>query len=245
MRKDLINEMFKLESEYWWHKAKRRLILHLCQHYKVFQKSNNILDVGCGTGMMMTELSSKGSVFGVDGSLQALSFCKKREQAKVLCCDLTYPLPFKSEYFDMVTILDVLEHLDNDSLILSEIRRILKSSGYFFLTVPAYPMLWTYWDVILGHKRRYRRKQLKKLLEDHGFVVKNSSYFYSFLLPVAIIFRLVKSLFGDSLAKSSDFIKLPKAINNLLLFLSKIEMNLIEHIRIPAGLSVICVCQKD
>src|SRR4030042_2452572 len=120
MRKDLISEMYELESEYWWHKAKRRLILHLCQHYGVFTQAKRFLDVGCGTGMMMSELSSNGSVFGVDRSVQALQFCKKRGIRSVFCCDITQLLPIQSEMFDMVTILDVLELLEDDQSIFTK-----------------------------------------------------------------------------------------------------------------------------
>lgn len=246
MRKDLIDEMFQLEATHWWHVAKRQLILRLLNRYfKKDKKHLRHLDIGCGTGMMLKELSECRLNVGVDLSFQALLHCKKRGLRNVTLADLRQPIPFKSESFDIITMLDVLEHLDDDRFALKEVYRILKPKGLFILTVPAHPFLWTYWDEILGHKRRYRADSLREILKSSGYKSERFSFFYLYLLPFAIIFRVIKSLSPSGFKKQSDFIKLPKGINKFLIYLSCLETKIIEIKNLPTGLSLICLCRKN
>lgn len=245
MRQDLFDEMYELESTYWWHVAKRRLVLRLLAPILTILDQAKFLDIGCGTGMMMQDFSKYGSVFGVDGSVRALSYCVKRGLSSVVAVDLNSNLPFSDEQFDVVTMLDTLEHLDDDFLVLNEIHRVLKPGGCFVVTVPAYPLLWTYWDEILGHKRRYRKSRLIDKLMKTGFRVERSSYFYSYLLCLAIVVRAIKSILGENMKKRSDFVRLPKIANKLLLFLSGLEVSLIERFNLPSGLSIVCYLRKD
>lgn len=245
MRSHLIDEMYRLEEIYWWHIAKRRMVFALLHpHIKEHKGKLRLVDAGCGTGMMLKELSSYGEVLGLDGSTNALSYCRKRGFSSILLTDLSDKLPLRSEVADVVTMLDVLEHLDRDEVVLKEIYRILKPGGIFVLTVPAYPIFWTYWDEILGHKRRYRRSALVTKLKKAGFQVIRHSYFYTYLLPVAIFFRLAKNVLSDAIRNRSDFVALPSFINRLLLGLSTIETAIVRRINIPTGLSIICVGKK-
>lgn len=244
MRSDLFGEMYRLEETYWWHIAKRRVILSLLGSLISGKKSLKFLDVGCGTGMMLEELSSYGDVYGVDGSSEALTYCKKRGFDEVVLANLVKPWPFKDSSFNVVTMLDVLEHLKRDDYALCELYRVLKPSGLFFLTVPAYPFFWTYWDEILGHKRRYNKAKLLKKLRRAGFTIVRQSYFYSYLLPSAILFRLTKRILGPSVYRRSDFISLPKWVNKFLLLLSNLETQIVSRVNIPTGLSILVVCKK-
>lgn len=245
MRIDLIDEMFKLEATHWWHVAKRRLIIRLLNRYLEEDKTRlRHLDIGCGTGMMLWELSGCQLNIGVDLSSPALNHCQSRGLANVAVADLNHRLPFKSESFEIITMLDVLEHLDNDLFALQEIWRVLKPQGLFILTAPAHPSLWTYWDEILGHKRRYREADLKNSLQASGFKLLKFSFFYLYLLPFAVIFRIIKSFLPESFRKQSDFINLPKPLNQLLIQLAALETKVIEKRSLPAGLSLVCVLRK-
>src|SRR3989337_2222779 len=88
---------------------------------------------------------------------------------------------------DLVTLLDVLEHTD-DVKTLKEAHRILNNRGLLLLTIPAYQWMWSNWDVVLNHRRRYTKRQIEELLKNHGFEVVKCTYLYSFLLlPVFIV----------------------------------------------------------
>lgn len=238
----LIEEMFRQEKTHWWHVAKRRLVEEAIKNDWFKKKNFSIFDAGCGTGALLLELRDLTTeIYGGDISSKSLRFTKNRGISNLLKIDFEKKLPYPSKKFDCVTCLDVLEHVGNDKQMLSEFYRLLKKNGRLYLTVPAYQFLWSYWDVSLGHKRRYQKSSLIRLIGKTGFQVKYSSYFYSFLLPVAIVFRIVKTV---SSQKSSDFVVFPTIINQLMLFLCWLERKLMKLFPIPFGLSIFIVAIK-
>lgn len=241
MKKELISEMYRLETTHWWHVAKRRLVQgRLSKDWPVTKKVK-LLDAGCGTGAMLFELKDKFDVFGADVSAESLSFCRNRKLANLRLVDFERKLPYKNNAFSVIVCLDVLEHVENDRQLLDEFHRILKKGGRLYLTVPAYQFLWTYWDEILGHKRRYRKSNLVKLFGQTNFRIVHASYFYSFLLPIVIPFRFLKSAIKNS---SSDFVQLPLLVNKLMLLLCFMERKIQELVSLPFGLSIFMVAEK-
>lgn len=245
MRRDLYEEMFDQESYYWWHVGKRGLVKELLIRYTDLEKEKQkILDVGCGTGMMMKELSVNSEVWGLDSDPLALNFCQKRGFKNLTKGDLSQKLPYSEKSVDAVLCLDVLEHLKNDRMPLKEFYRILKPGGVLVITVPAYPQLMSRWDKVSGHRRRYLRQDLESLLCQAGFRVEKISYFNFFALLPAVLVRFFKSNLN---AKDypSDFIKLPGWLNQVLIFLTKIEKSVITQTNLPVGLSIICLGRKN
>jgi predicted SAM-dependent methyltransferase len=153
-------------------------------------------------------------------------------------------LPLRDNSIDVITSLDVVEHIQNHVGLLREFHRIVKPGGLVIITVPAYKWLWTYWDTILGHKRRYTRTSFRNLAGKTDFKVIKLSHFYSYLLPMAMTFRLIKSVTDNKQKPKSDFIRLPIWANKLLLGLSAIETQFVNVMNLPAGLSLVCVLQK-
>ncbi len=198
-----------------------------------------ILDVGCGAGKTMDMLSDFGTVWGLDMSKTALSFCKKRGFRKLRLGDAA-DTGFDDSFFDAITLLDVLEHTDEDKT-LRETGRILKKGGYIIITVPAYQWLWSRWDEVLRHRKRYSKSDLAAVVKKHGFTIVRSSYMYSFLLIPVYIFRKFKS---RKKSYESDFSTNPTFINTLLTFLSTIERFFVVRGWIPFGTSLILVCKK-
>jgi len=239
MRIDLYEDMYKTEDTHWWHKAKRRFIGQFIDAY-VQKKKVTILDVGCGTGKNMEELSQYGNVWGIDVSEEALSFCKKRGIAQITKGEIEH-LPFNDDTFDVVCALDVLEHV-NDGLSVREIKRVLKDNGFIIITVPAFSWLWSKWDEILHHKRRYTKKQVEDILIREGFAIKRNTYIHSFLILPSLIIRKLKQL--QPKPYTSDFQINNKAINNFLLFVSKLEQKWINRYDMPFGTSILCMAQK-
>lgn len=239
MRKDLYGDMYETEESHWWHVAKRRFVNQLIVSY-VQQEKCTILDVGCGTGKNMEELSHLGSVWGVDISSEALSFCKKRGLVQVKKGEAEH-LPFKQESFDIVSVLDVLEHVD-DRAAIKEIKRVLKNNGFIVITVPAFSWLWSKWDEILSHKRRYAKKQLEEVLMEEGYQIIRNTYIHSFLVFPSLIIRKLKQL--QKKPYTSDFRINNSAINKLLSFISLLEQMWITRYDMPLGTSILCIAQK-
>lgn len=250
MRDELYDQMREQEGYYWWHVGKRKLVLEMLK--KFFSTGGiklpaKILDVGCGTGIIMQELMSYGKIWGLDINDKALQYCHAKKAGDFLLkTDLEQELPFKESFFDAVLCLDVLEHIQNEELVLSEFFRILKKEGVLILMVPAYQYLWSYWDRMAGHYRRYNTKRLENILKQNGFKVEKLTYYNLFALLPAIIFRLIKSRFSLTAENcSSDFIALPVLLNKFLLLLAEIERQILSVINLPAGLSLFCLARKE
>lgn len=239
MRSDLHNQIYHLEESYWWYKSRRNLIKELLPKCK----SLKILDIGCGTGKLMEELQPYGQIYGIDASPRAVSFCRSRHLQRVYKTTFPRHRHLKHHRFDVIICLDVLEHIRNDGLAIRTINQLLRPGGKLILTVPAYPWLFSYWDKISGHYRRYSTSQLQSLLSHAGFNIIKISHLYSFLLPIAIPFRFIRNhLFKKS--PKSDFIKLASGVNQLLFNLATLERVLLKYINLPFGLSLLCVAQK-
>ena len=244
MRKDLYPEMFELESWYWWHVAKRRNVIALIKKYLDPTIDGTVVDVGCGAGLMVQELAQFGESVGVDASDDALKFCRERGLANLYLAE-SNNLPLPDNSAKVMTALDLIEHLDDDLGALKEYFRILKSRGLTIISVPALPQMWSYWDDILGHRRRYTTGSLKHVLEEAGFVVKHVSYSnLSILLPTAVVRRIKSHTKHDDSQVASDFVDVPKWANAILTRVLDVERLFLTRTGLPIGLSVIAVGQK-
>lgn len=204
-------------------------------------KSPKILDLGCGAGKNVEVLSQFGETFGLDMSPDALRFCKKRG-IKNVKLGTAYKTGFDKSFFGLVTLLDVLEHTDEDQT-LTEINRILVKNGLLIINVPAFGWLWSRWDEVLHHKRRYTKKSLEKVLRENGFVPVKSSYMFSFLVVPAYLVRQIKSRLSSK-EYASDFGLSSPIENNLLLGIAAIERKFMLNFGLPFGTSLICVAKK-
>lgn len=231
--------MYQTESHHFWHKAKREYVGKMIETYGR-NGGKDLLDVGCGTGQNMEELAKMGTVFGVDSSDEALAFCKKRGLSN-LKKGFAEKIPHKSEQFDVATILDVLEHV-NDIKAVEEIGRVLKKRGIAIVTVPAFSWLWSKWDEVLGHKKRYTKKTLPSLFHEAGWEVKKTTYIHSFLVIPTLMIRTIKS--KQSREYTSDFQLMNPFINKILHTLSHLEQMVVTRYDMPFGTSLLCVVQK-
>ena len=200
-----------------------------------------VLDVGCGTGATMDHLKRYGVPHGIDLSELPLKFSRRRGHQRTLRASAT-ELPFESESFDLVTALDVIEHLDDDAQGLSEIRRVLKPGAPVVIFVPAFQSLWGPNDVQSGHRRRYRLNQLRSLVEDAGLRVERVSYAnIAMFIPIWLGRKILTLLGRDEQAENR--INHP-TINNLLAKIFSSEAGWLRNHTLPFGVSIICVARK-
>ena len=157
MREDFYPYYFRIEDRHWWFVGRRRVILGLLDDAlgPGDARGRRVLDVGCGTGTMLSHLERYGEPIGIEADDQAVAFCRARGVTRVRQADPP-PLPFDDSRFDLVTALDVLEHVDDDQRLLGEMRRVLRPGGVALVTVPAFRALWSAQDVVSQHRRRYR-----------------------------------------------------------------------------------------
>lgn len=231
-------KMYKFEEKYWWWVGKREVVKSILNRLNF--NSTNILDTGCGTSFNLNYLKDYGKVIGLDFSKDALNFCKMRGNKNLIQANAE-KLPLKEDAFNLITALDLLEHLD-DNKTLKEFYRVLKPNGYLIITIPAFEFLWSNHDEALHHKRRYNKGQLRDALESNGFIVEKISYWNFFLFLPIVIMRLIKKNIHIKYQEiTTDVKELPNIVNEFLTLLLKIESYLILHVNLPIGISLVCV----
>ena len=189
--------MYQVEERHWWFVGRRKIIETFVEKVcrEIGKRRPRILDVGCGTGANLQMLAKFGVAEGVDVSMEALEFCRARGLAKVKQ-GAAEALPYEDASFDVVTGLDVVEHLDDDLTGLQEMRRVLRPGGRVLLFVPAFMFLWGVQDDISHHRRRYTLSALKARLHEAGLRVERATYAnITFFLPI-LIGRAVMRLTG-------------------------------------------------
>jgi SAM-dependent methyltransferase len=236
-------EMYKLESFYWWFVARRKLLESLMSEVTSELTNPAILDVGCGTGINFTVLSRFGDTFSSDAAGEALSFCKSRGLSRLVQSD-GESLPFGSSSFDVITALDVLEHLDNDLHAMGELFRVTKENGVLVITVPAYGFLWSEHDEALHHRRRYAASELRNKLTNAGFEVERITYYITLLFFPILFLRFVQSILKKSIEPKTSHVILPGWLNSVLIWILGFERRLLRWMNFPFGVSVVCLARK-
>lgn len=242
----LYKELYELEATHFWHVGKRKNIFSMLDKYRMPNLSGQkVIDIGCGAGLMLKCLERYGTTIGVDLSMQALEFCGKRGSTKLCQADAA-SLPFKDNSFDLITSLDLIEHLEGDKKALTEFLRILKPEGFLVLTVPAFHFAWSYWDEVHHHKRRYTVKKLSAILADIGFSERKTTYTNILIFFPALIVRKIKQKRSrNNVMMSSDFLMLPLGLNAFFKWLYQVESAILKRVNFPFGLSILCITQKN
>ena len=237
-----IDEMFALEDRHWWFVGKRLLVAALLRD-RLRHGSLRILDVGCGTGGVLAHLRSRARVAGVDRSLRALAHCRQRTLDTVLCADMDR-LPFRPAQFDVVLMLDVLEHYVDDVAVVAGARKLLRPGGSLLVSVPALQVLWSEHDESLHHVRRYTARSLRRTIEAGGLVVRRLTYTNVAALPPAILVRALLPRLGVRRPVGTDFRDHARWVNRLLLATYEIEAAALRMLpRLPFGLSAAAVAE--
>ena len=229
MEPHLIDDLAYKETFYWWHRVRRHNLYRLL--VAATDLPSRVLEIGCGTGENLRGGSRLwGSAVGIDLDLQALVYCRGLVTVQA---DATAPLPFADSSFDAAFLLDVVEHLADPRSLVGEIGRLLEPGGAVVVMVPAGPGLWSYWDEMHGHRRRYTRQDLAALFGD-GWRLECLEYSFSWMYPVVWGFRRVMQRRRRS-AVHSDFIELPRVLNAAQIVLGRIESRIQRYLRIPFG----------
>jgi SAM-dependent methyltransferase len=238
--------MYEVEGTHWWFAGRRRIlesfVREIIAGLNVQGRSARILDVGCGTGANLEMLAQFGEAEGVDVSEDALAFCRARGLTRVTH-GAAERLPYADASFDLVTALDVVEHLDDDAGGLREMRRVLRPGGRALLFVPAFMWLWGVQDDVSHHRRRYTLPQLKERVSEAGFEVERATYAnLTFFAPI-LAGRLLMRATGVRPASENNF-NVP-ALNGVLGRIFGAERFwLARRLSFPFGVSAVCVARR-
>jgi len=229
----------RLEARYWWFVNKRRIVRRLMASH--LPTKGHALEVGCGGGFFASTLQADGwDVVGTDRFFDGARYAKTHGVAKALAFDGDVGWPLATNTFDAVIMLDVLEHIENDVHALMETRRVLRPGGAAVISVPAYPALFSSWDELNGHYRRYSARRLGAAAEAAGLHAVYTTYWNAVSLLPAVWDRLRERL-GAASRERLEYPPVPPWLNHALTVYGRVETSWLAIAPVPAGLSVATV----
>jgi SAM-dependent methyltransferase len=241
MQLDEYRRMYEAERTHFWFRGTRAIVFD--QVRELTGRALAVADIGCGTGGTLIQMPANWTATGVDSSADALQFAKSRGRTPLVRGNATN-LPLCSGAFDLAFALDVIEHCEDDLAVARELARILKAGGVLVATVPAFQFLFGPHDIALAHRRRYRRGQLRDVLQSAGFEIEKLSYFNTLLFPPSAAVRLAAKLAGSLHRNKSDAGRLPSLVNEILFRMFASEKSVLRSWNLPIGLSLLAVVRR-
>jgi len=234
--------MFRVEETHWWYRALHRLIFDTLESEVPNWRQKEILDVGCGTGSILKQLGNPAKNLGVDLAPEAVSFCHQRGLDNVHQADIC-ALPFANGSFDIVICSSVLYHrwVKDVAGAVREMHRVLRPEGLLLLNVPAFRFLHSGHDEAVMTARRFKKKEIRRLLLENGFAIHRLTYWTTLLFPLAVIARTL----GGS-ATGRDFDSTPDSLTHRLFSqIMNLELGLLRSMDFPFGVALLAVARKQ
>ena len=241
MEAQVYERMAELDSDHWWFVARRDILENLIERVVQPPKDARVLEVGCGTGHNLAMLSKFGRVEATEMDKTARTLASKRLGRAVTDAALPDLSAWPPDHFDLVALLDVLEHVPDDRSALKSIRERLKPGGKLLVTVPANKWMWSAHDVAHHHHRRYGRDELRRVAIECGFEIDLLSPFNSLLFPLIAGVRAAGRLTGR---ETADDAMPPKPVNSILKAVFGLEAGLIGRLPLPFGVSLVAVLRR-
>lgn len=251
MKREELLALQRVEEEHWFYKGKRDLVKHWIRLLRPELRSSDLLlDAGAGTGSLVLELRrqpdiGKARIRGVEYSADARSIAKELYSIE-LDAGSILEIPAEDNACTFAIALDVLEHVELDTIAYRELLRITKPGGYIITNVPAMPSLWSDWDVSLGHFRRYTMASYKSLLRSLGednVKIHYLSYINVAAFPLIKLYRGLRKFFPAKEGERAED-KVPGNFLNSLLYASLVIPAKWRWFAPPFGVSIFCVLQK-
>jgi SAM-dependent methyltransferase len=240
MERAVFERMEAIDATHWWFGGRRAIVEALLGRFAP-KGPRRLLEVGCGTGSNLEMLSRWGRVDAIEPDDAARAIASARSGVAVTGGFLPDSVRIADAAFDIILLLDVLEHVADDRGALALLREKLAPGGRLLLTVPSSPWMWSAHDVAHHHHRRYRASDLKALLKVAGFRVVHASHFNTLLYPVIAAARLLGRFTGRA---GGDDALPPPALNRLLSKLFGAEAAWVPHVRMPVGVSLAVVAER-
>jgi len=238
-RPEYFDGLSRVESGNFWFEARNRLIVWGLRRY--FPMAKRFLEIGCGTGFVLSEIRHRFpdlSLFGSEVFSSGLALAEKRVPDVELFQMDARRIPFQDE-FDVIGAFDVLEHSDEDEAVISQMWRAVRRGGGILITVPQHPFLWSRADDYAFHKRRYTRREIAARIEGAGFSIVRITSFVSLLFPLMVISRM-KQRMATTVYDPSAEMRVGGLVNALLGMILGIEGVLIKQgLSFPAGGSLL------
>jgi ubiquinone/menaquinone biosynthesis C-methylase UbiE len=253
---DYFARLFAIEDRHFWFRSRNRVISTLAKQITHnLTPGYRVLEVGCGTGNVLRVLEQActgGMVVGMDPFSEALRCARQRTHCSLVRGDV-HALPFRAQ-FQFIGLFDVLEHLPDDEQVLRDLYGLLAPKGALLLTVPAHPLLWSYFDEASHHVRRYKRAELENKIICAGLTIEYLTPYMASIFPLVWLKRRLSLRFGRRTRKAdanrihnltATELQITPVLNGLLAFLLGLECPLIARRRhLPIGTSLLAIARK-
>jgi SAM-dependent methyltransferase len=240
----------RAERRHFWFRARNRALRAVLGSLPL-PESACVLEVGCGTGNSLALVAASfphAFAVGLDRFAEGLKFARERVDCSLVQAEIA-TLPFNTG-FDLICVLDVLEHVPDDMAVLRGLRGALSDGGRLLVTVPAEPALWSYFDEAAGHQRRYRESELAGRLAEAGFTVEYLTPFMAAIYPLVRLIRGLKKTCTPMDPEARDALtarelRVVPVVNGCLEMLLRPECALLRRRdRLPFGTSLMAVARK-
>ncbi len=234
----IYDRMAEHDATHWWYRARRDVLAALIKRKIALPPMARILEIGCGTGHNLAMLSAFGDVDAIEIDDHSRAIAAQRLGRDVGESPLPGLSGVADQSYDMVAILDVLEHVEDDRAALKAIAQRLRPGGTILITVPQYPWMWSGHDVANHHFRRYTKATLRKAIADAGLTMTTLQSFNSLLFPLAAADRLMARVTGRT---GSDDALPPAPVNALFEKIFGLERYLVGRVPMPPGVSLVAL----
>lgn len=224
----------ELYHRHWWWRAREAAILAELRRLRPPTGWQRILDVGCGDGLFFDRLAEFGEVEGVEPDTALLDPAGPWRRA-------IHAVPFDEGFrpanrFDVILMLDVLEHLEKPEAALRHALSLLTRGGIVVITVPALQSLWTRHDDLNHHIMRYDRRSMRRLASAAGLRILRQRYLFQWLVPVKLAVRALEAIHPPR--RRLPRIP-PEPINGLLAAITRLESEVALRVSLPLGNSLL------
>ena len=232
-----------VEEKHWYYAGKRELVRRWLTRVGPPKPSDVLLDCGAGTGRFAAEMEAVCRVLVLDDHEESLRLLRERFKPEQVIALTGGEVPLPDCSVDIVTALDVLEHVEHDAAAVKGFHRLLKPGGIALVTVPAGMALWSDWDVSLHHYRRYSRRELQAIFPDEQWEIVYLNYTNVLAYPLVWLLRRLRKQrpAGETQNRTED--KLPAEWLNRLLKRIFVGMAF-WRIPFPFGLSLVLVARR-
>ena len=241
MDRAVYDRMAEIDGEHWWFVARRAIINALIRRQVRPPAGARILEVGCGTGSNIALLQRFGTVDAIEPDDGARALATSRTGVAVKGGLLPDGVALDDGAYDLIVLLDVLEHIPGDLAALASLRTKLRPGGRLLLTVPAMPWLWSAHDVAHHHQRRYTAATLENVVRAAGFRIRHRSHFNTLLFPLIVAARALGRLTGR---EGGDDAMPSAPVNAMLGMVFGAERHWISRFALPFGVSLAVVAES-
>ncbi len=246
MNHDEYRKLEALDREHWFYEGKRRIVRHWLGRFHRISADDLWIDAGCGTGRLLEEMAPCCRVLGLDSAPESIALSAPKLEplgGRVLRTDLDR-VPLPDGCASVITLLDVLEHLDDDGAALREMIRLTRPGGLIIITVPALRWLWGDWDEALHHRRRYHRPDLVRLLAQPELTTLRCAYFNWLALPPILLVRQWRKLWKARPGRERLEDRLPGRWLNGLLREAMVRPACLARLHPPVGVSLLGIVRR-